>query len=254
MQIRTGEVGIRVIQPSFSTVYYNNVDSNMQNTESNPTLDELAIMFGTDKSSRHHNYTRIYEDEFSGLRQKTRGLIEIGIGGQTYKGTAGSSLRMWSKYFANAHVVGVDVDPTTEADYGERVHVVIGDQTHRSTLDKAVTLVPSVDIIIDDGSHQNNLTIATFEYLFQYLRPGGVYVIEDTLCSGERQFNNVRGEMENFVMSIVRNIETNGRVLTKRNSSDFKKIDPDFVMNIYEKWVDSLTIYRGLYFIKRRSR
>ncbi|PDT53517.1 MULTISPECIES: class I SAM-dependent methyltransferase [Sinorhizobium] len=226
----------------------------MQETMQDLTLDELAIRFGTDKSSKHHNYTRVYQSEFASRRQTTRGVIEIGIGGQTYKGTAGASLRMWAEYFSNANVVGIDIDPSTEANYGERIHAVIGDQTRRSVLDKAIGLVPSVDVVIDDGAHQNNLTIATFEYLFQYLRPGGVYVIEDTLCSGEQQFSNVRSEMESFVVNILRNIETNGRILTKRNNADFRKIPSDFVMNVYEKWVESITIYRGLYFIRKRSR
>lgn len=218
------------------------------------SLDELAIKFGTDKSSKHHNYTRIYQSEFAALRETARGVIEIGIGGQTYRGTAGASLKMWAEYFPNAQVVGVDLDPTTDANYGERIHVVIGDQTSRSVLDKATRLVPSVDIIIDDGSHQNNLTIATFEYLFQYLRAGGVYVIEDTLCSGERQFNNVRSEMETFVLTVLRGIETAGRVLTDRNSSDFYKIPKDYVLNFYEKYIESITVYRGLYFIRKRTR
>lgn len=217
------------------------------------SLDQLALNFGTDKSSKHHGYTRIYETEFGRQRDAIKGILEIGVGGQTYKGKAGSSLQMWAGYFPNALIVGIDNDPTTDADYGDRIRVVIGDQTSRSALDRALSLLPSVDIIVDDGSHQNNLTIATFEYLFNFLRPGGVYVIEDTLCIGESKFSNTRADMEFFLLKLIKGIETNGRILTKGNNSDFKKIPSDYVMNVFERWIESVSIYRGLYFIRKRK-
>ena len=34
-------------------------------------------------------------------------------------------------------------------------------------------------IILDDGSHLNELTIKSFELLFPYLNSGGLYIIED---------------------------------------------------------------------------
>jgi hypothetical protein len=34
--------------------------------------------------------------------------------------------------------------------------------------------------VIDDGSHVNELTIKTFEYVFPKLQAGSIYVIEDT--------------------------------------------------------------------------
>jgi tetratricopeptide (TPR) repeat protein len=40
-------------------------------------------------------------------------------------------------------------------------------------------------IVIDDGSHNDKHRIATFEYLFPRLAPGGIYVIEDFSVHGE---------------------------------------------------------------------
>jgi hypothetical protein len=37
----------------------------------------------------------------------------------------------------------------------------------------------SFDLIVDDASHSYSLSIASFNGLFPYVRPGGVYVIED---------------------------------------------------------------------------
>jgi hypothetical protein len=218
------------------------------------TLDELALRYGTDKASTHHNYTETYERYLQDKRDTTRGILELGIGGKNYKGVAGSSLQMWRDYFTNAQVVGVDIDPSADAHYGDRVSVVIGDQTRRSTLEKALSLLPSVDIIVDDGAHINTITIASFEYLFPKLRPGGLYVIEDTVCVSELRLGNTRPQIEVFLQALIRGIETNGRIMTKGNNSDFYKIPGDYVLNVYERWIEYVTIYRGLYFIGKRPR
>lgn len=160
---------------------------------------------------------------------------------------------MWEGYFPNAQICGVDIDPGAAQDYGPRITAVIGDQTQKSVLNKAIAALPSPDIFIDDGSHMNNLTIATFEYLFPKLRPGGWYVIEDTVCAGELRLGNLRSQLEDFIIQLLRGIETNGRILTKKNMADFDKISDDYVLNDYERWVESVSLHRGLYFIKKRK-
>ncbi|MCA1439327.1 class I SAM-dependent methyltransferase [Ensifer sp. IC4062] len=216
-------------------------------------LDEYALEYGTDKASNHHNYTAIYDRVFSPVREQTRGILEIGIGGANYKGVAGSSLKMWASYFPNAKVAGIDKDPSAYADYGDRITAVIGDQTRRSVLEKALSFLPSIDIIIDDGSHVNNLTIATFEYLWKRLRPGGIYVIEDTLCASELKFGNVRSQLDELLITLIRALETNGRIMTKGNNANFYNISEDYVLNDYERWVESIELYRGIYVIRKRT-
>lgn len=217
-------------------------------------LDALALHYGTDKASHHHGYTKIYHEIFAPMRQSVRGVCEIGVGGKNYRGVVGSSLMMWRDYFPGAQIVGIDIDPAADGDYGKRIKVVIGDQTKKSTLDKALKELPSADIIIDDGSHINTLTIASFEYLFPKLNPGGIYVIEDTLCFSEMRLQNYRTQMEDFVISLVRGLETNGRILTKRNMADFEKIPADYVLNTLERWVEKVILCRGIYFIHKRAR
>lgn len=216
-------------------------------------LDELAIKYGTDKGSDHHNYCETYQHYFGPIKDDVTGLLEIGIGGKNFHGVAGGSLKMWEAYFTNAHICGVDIDPSAQQDYGPRISAVIGDQTLKSVLDQAIATLPSVDIIIDDGSHMNNLTVATFEYLFEKLRPGGWYVIEDTVCIGELRLGNLRSQIETLIIQLMRGIETNGRILTKKNMADFNKINEDYVLNQYERWVESVSLHRGLYFIKKRG-
>lgn len=217
-------------------------------------LDDLAKKYGTDKSSIHHNYTKVYAALFQEIVQDVTGILELGVGGKNYRGVAGSSLMMWRDYFPKATVVGVDIDPGAQGDYGERVEVVIGDQTRRSVLNAAIEKVPNLDIIVDDGAHINTLTISSFQFLFPKLRPGGFYVIEDTQCGSEMRLGNTRIQMEDFIIEIVRGIETNGRILTKGNSADFDKISKDYILNPLERWVESMTLYRGLYVLKKREK
>lgn len=218
------------------------------------TLDEYAIEYGTDKASTHHNYTAIYDRTFAPVKDSTNGVLEIGIGGKNYKGVVGSSLKMWASYFTNAQIVGVDIDKSADLDYGDRITAVIGDQTRRSVLEKALKILPSVDIIIDDGAHINNLTVATFEYLWPRLRPGGIYVIEDTVCVGELRLGNTRAQTEQLILTLLRGLELNGRIMAKGNNADFYKINPDYVMNDYERWVESVELYRGVYIIRKREK
>lgn len=216
-------------------------------------LDQLAIYYNTDKASNHHNYTKIYNEIFEKRRDDIKGVIELGIMVNENKKKYGSSLQMWRDYFPYATVVGIDKDPKTQIDYGERIIAVLGNQISKTTLDKACSLLPQIDIIIDDASHINLLTINTFEYLFKKLSPGGYYVIEDTLCGSEfNRFGNNRRDLEYFILNILKYIELNGLCATPANMADFKRVDPDIVLNYFQKYIESIYIERGIYIIKKR--
>jgi len=47
--------------------------------------------------------------------------------------------------------------------------------------------LPRFDIIIDDGGHQMNQQITSFEELFDHLNPGAIYLCEDTHSSYMKQ-------------------------------------------------------------------
>jgi hypothetical protein len=65
-------------------------------------MDGLAIAANTDKSSRHHNYTRVYPKYFAAMRQKPITMLEFGI-------YMGHSAKMWEQYFPNAKLHFVDI-------------------------------------------------------------------------------------------------------------------------------------------------
>ena len=136
------------------------------------SLDIIGIIYGTDKSFLRNDYLRHYERWFAQFRDQPINLIEIGI-------QDGASLRMWNAYFQHATIIGLDLEPTCKKHEVGRTKVEIGSQADASFLTKVMEKYRQPTIIIDDGSHQADHQIFTFERLFNALVPGGCYVIED---------------------------------------------------------------------------
>ncbi len=137
------------------------------------TLDELAIKYGTDKSSKCHNYTAVYEQMFGAIRKDELKILEIGI-------ATGASLRTWLEYFPNAEVYGIDItfDHLYDMMDNDRLKLYKGNQSDKDFLD---SIGIDFDIVIDDGSHRVEDQIFTFKHLWPNTRM--VYVIEDVYSS-----------------------------------------------------------------------
>lgn len=144
------------------------------------SLTEIADHFKTDKGSIKHNYTAVYDRYFGPLRlQPGLRLMEIGV-------ACGSSLKMWSKYFSDARILGVDIRPDCAnlCRLYPNVKILIQNATHGP--------VPGVfDIIIDDGSHVSADIVDAFRHNWPSLRPGGLYVIEDLKCTHNAQYRSL---------------------------------------------------------------
>lgn len=146
------------------------------------TLDELAIKFDSDKSSLHHNYCPIYEHYFHPLQNDSIKLLELGIGGYHHPDKGGASLKMWYEYFPKARIIGIDIH-LKEGLNNDRTQVFKCSQIDEEGLSFIIEPAGRPNIIIDDASHINPLTIRSFEILWNFLNPGGLYVVEDTESS-----------------------------------------------------------------------
>ena len=142
-------------------------------------LDRLAVHHGSDKFGSHY-YTNHYHSCFAPIRDRPLELLEIGIGGYDDPSSGGASLRMWKDYFPAAQIYGLDwyEKPGVAED---RIRTYQGSQTDPVAMARILADTPdqAFDIIIDDGSHRNEHVIATFMMMFQYVKPGGWYVVED---------------------------------------------------------------------------
>ncbi|TWH76699.1 methyltransferase family protein [Azomonas agilis] len=130
-------------------------------------------------SDKWNIYLSKYEHIFFPKKQVAINLLEIGV-------QNGGSLEIWEKYFPNADkILGCDIN----SDCGKikfdtpKVHLVIGDITNSKTLEELLSIAPSFDIIIDDGSHTSNDIVKTFCTLFPHLKSGGIFIAEDLHCS-----------------------------------------------------------------------
>ena len=144
-------------------------------------LNQLAVHFGTDKFGVHR-YTPHYQRHLSHLRLRPINLLEIGIGGYSKAGQGGASLRMWKQYFGKGTIYGLDVADKSFVEE-PRISTFKGNQADADLLKRIVTQIGRLDVVIDDGSHRSEHTLATFQTLFPLLADDGIYVIEDTQTS-----------------------------------------------------------------------
>jgi SAM-dependent methyltransferase len=126
-------------------------------------------------------YDRVYSKYLSDKREDNIDLLEIGI-------YDGFGLLAWSRYFLNSNVYGIDIDISEKhmlhiqsikerfLEY-KRVSIDIADSTDQNSWLKFYN--KQFDIIIDDGDHHPNSQIATLNCAWNYLKPGGLYFIED---------------------------------------------------------------------------
>ncbi len=146
------------------------------------SLNQIALRHGTDKASNVHGYTSVYEKYFEPMRNMPITLLELGIGGYHYPDRGGESLKTWADYFHQAQICGIDIYDKSMFN-GGRVKTFVCSQVDESGLNQVIQKIGAPDIIIDDASHINPLTIRAFQILWFFLKQGGVYVIEDVHTS-----------------------------------------------------------------------
>ncbi len=139
-------------------------------------MNELEHYFrGNDKRLIHKwlHYFEIYDRYFERYRNREVVLLEIGV-------FHGGSLQMWKEYFGQkAKIYGVDINPRCKDLEEKQVEIFIGSQSDRQFLRNLKTIIPKVDILIDDGGHRMRQQIITFEELFDHVADDGLYLCED---------------------------------------------------------------------------
>ena len=144
------------------------------------TLDEIAIKYGTDKSSKSHHYTKWYEQYFESKRGEALTVLELGWGGHEDPDKGGASAQTWRDYFPNSTVVCIDNEKKKITKAHDGINFRLGSQADPEFIESLADEFGPFDIIIDDASHLSSLTIKSFELLYGHLSSGGVYVVEDT--------------------------------------------------------------------------
>lgn len=119
------------------------------------------------------HYPAIYDRHFEPFRGRPVRMLEIGV-------FRGGSMDLWRRYFGeHLVVVGIDVDPRCAQLDTPATAVRIGSQSDPRFLASVVAEFGPFDIVLDDGSHVGSDQRASFGALFDHVRDGGLYVIED---------------------------------------------------------------------------
>lgn len=141
-------------------------------------LNTIAKHRGTDKSSEIHNYCDKYQKYLPFNRDQKISILEIGV-------LNGQSLLTWKDYFYESKIVGLDINLDCKQfdDPKNGITVEIGSQVDPVFLNDVMRNHGPFDMILDDGSHMNDHVIFSFQHLFQSVKSGGVYVVEDVATS-----------------------------------------------------------------------
>ena len=154
-------------------------------------LCEIGKKYDTDKSSQRNNvtdhrhchpYTLFYDGLFKNKKDKPLKIAELGI-------LDGASLLMWNEYFKNAEIYGFEYNDNFINNFkhnfnNDRITLANIDVSNKDSIAKAFSELNLLyDIIIEDTTHQFEDQIRVIENSYQYLKPGGMLIIEDIFKS-----------------------------------------------------------------------
>ena len=147
---------------------------------------EVFEKFGSNKGGffKYNNTIRHFYSDFyeECLKDKSiKNLLEIGI-------EFGGSLRAWSSLFPNANIYGADINKKYLFNEG-KIKTFYTNQLDKNELEILFKKLnyKKFDVIIDDGLHNYESNINTFEVLYPLLdTEKGIYIIEDI------SFNNLK--------------------------------------------------------------
>lgn len=149
----------------------------MENIIEENNLQLILNKYNTKKNSKYNNYGKYYEKYLNNYINQHIRYLEIGV-------SKGESLYAMYEYFNNAEViVGIDRNPysITFEQSQKNIFIEIGKQNNELFLTKVNDKYGKFDVIIDDGSHELDDILVSFNTLFPLLNDKGIYIIENTV-------------------------------------------------------------------------
>lgn len=143
------------------------------------------------------HYLDVYEQHFKKFQKKNPTILEIGV----YEG---GSLEMWNYFFDNeCNIYGIDINPKCIEKINSlkrnNIKVILGDQGSVDFWKNFLKDKPKFDIIIDDGGHQMQQQIVSYEQLYDHMTDDGVYLCEDLHTSYWKRNNSSLHNPNSFI-------------------------------------------------------
>jgi hypothetical protein len=209
-------------------------------------LDQIALKCGADKGSNYHNYTEIYSQYFSDLKNQPIKFLEIGI-------DTGKSVMMWEKYFKKAELHFIDITFDRVKYFSKRSKYHLVDQQNSLALEQFIREYGEFDIILDDGGHTMEQQIISFLTLFPHIKKGGMYIIEDLHTSYWPSFGggNHSSTTIEFLKKLIDDLNYVGNTTLR---ASHRNLDSNFStnLNIFQKDIESMHFYDSTVIIKKR--
>ena len=136
------------------------------------------------RSLKIETYFNVYDEILKKFKNKKITFVEIGV-------LHGGSLKMWKDYFgSNARIIGIDINPEAKKMESEGFEIFIGSQSSEAFWDSFFQKVGNVDVILDDGGHQNIQQIITLYKCLPNVNDNGLIITEDVHTSYLPKFGN----------------------------------------------------------------
>jgi hypothetical protein len=211
-------------------------------------LDELAIKYGTDKSSLGHKYTQAYAKH---LPDKCRTFLEIGV-------AEAKSAHVWDEFYGKDELelslVDLFINPEFVSQrycWNRGWRTYKGDQSDYKFL---YTIKDQFEVIVDDGSHDSIHQIISFQHLFiNNLKSGGLWVTEDLHCCTMPEYR-IRGDVkfEDTLLSVFKKYIETGEFTSAY--FDDKAFGGESINNIFKANVESIDLYEDkIAFVRKRN-
>jgi len=191
-------------------------------------LCEIGKKYDTDKSSQRNNvtdnrhchpYTLFYEGLFRNHKNKNLDIAELGI-------LDGGSLLMWREYFINSKIYGFEYNTNLINNFkqnfnNDRITLTNIDVRNKDSIANTFKELNILyDVIIEDTTHIFEDQIRVIENVYQYLKPGGILIVEDIFKSYNEidYINRLQPVLENFQDYYFIELDHNNRNSTGWNN------------------------------------
>ena len=128
----------------------------------------------TDKNTTH-SYLELYQKLLFSKKETAKNVLEVGI-------NTGGSIKLWSDFFTNAHVYGLDIiEERNVWDEIKKDGITLYTSTDAYNKDffNNVLLNKKFDFMLDDGPHTLESQIKFILLYSQIMTDDGILIIED---------------------------------------------------------------------------
>lgn len=96
-------------------------------------------------------------------------------------------------------IYAIDINPECEKFKENNITIFIGSQSDPEFLKQLMKIMPPLDIIIDDGGHIMEQQKVSFKHLYDKVKDGGIYLVEDTHTSYWYEFHGGLKNPDSFI-------------------------------------------------------